>query len=260
MINKTPASFIFDTHTHYNDAAFDEDRDLLLSSLPDKGVCGIIECATTLDDSNQCISLAQKYPYIYSAVGIHPESIGNPPVNWLSCLSKLASSDKVVAVGEIGLDYYWEDNPPKEIQIKIFEEQIKLACSLNLPIIVHDRDAHKDTLELLKKYTPHGVVHCFSGSVEMSREIIKLGMYIGIGGVVTFKNAKHSLEVAKDIPLDRLLLETDAPYMAPIPFRGNRNDSSLIMYVAETIATLRGITTDELLYQTMINAKKLFRI
>ena len=238
MINKTPASFIFDTHTHYNDAAFDEDRDLLLSSLPDKGVCGIIECATTLDDSNQCISLAQKYPYIY----------------------KLASSDKVVAVGEIGLDYYWEDNPPKEIQIKIFEEQIKLACSLNLPIIVHDRDAHKDTLELLKKYTPHGVVHCFSGSVEMSREIIKLGMYIGIGGVVTFKNAKHSLEVAKDIPLDRLLLETDAPYMAPIPFRGNRNDSSLIMYVAETIATLRGITTDELLYQTMINAKKLFRI
>lgn len=251
---------IFDTHAHYNDEAFNSDRSELLNSLPNKGVCGIIECATTLEDSKKCIELSKEYPYIYCAVGVHPEDITDMNFYWTKKLKELSSYEKVVAIGEIGLDYYWDENPPRNIQLDIFEKQLILSNELNLPVIIHDRAAHQDTLQLLKKHKPRGVVHCFSGSVEMAKQIIDLGMYIGLGGVVTFKNARHSIDVAKSIPITRLLLETDAPYMTPVPFRGKRNDSSLIIYSATVIAKLRNMSIHELLAQTYNNALTLFNI
>ncbi len=251
---------IFDSHAHYDDEAFDEDRDALLEELPRRGICNVVNCGADLHSSEAAVALAAKYPYIYAAVGIHPECAKDAPENYTGQLKKLVLQSKVVAVGEIGLDYHFEDNAPKEVQKAIFEQQILLARRHGLPIIVHDRDAHGDTMELLQKHKPTGVVHCFSGSVEMAKEVIRLGMYIGLGGAVTFKNARVPVEVAAAIPMERLLMETDCPYMAPTPFRGKRNDSTLIAYTAARIAEIRGTTVDEILKITRHNAEALFGI
>ena len=250
---------IFDSHAHYDDAAFDKDRDSLLEELPRRGICNVVNCGADLDSSRASIALAAHYSYFYSAVGIHPECAKDAPDNYAQQLEALMIGDKVVAVGEIGLDYHFEDNAPKDVQKAMFEEQILLAQKHNLPIIVHDRDAHGDTIELLRKHKPSGVVHCFSGSVEMAKEVIRLGMYIGLGGAVTFKNARVPVEVASCIPLERMLMETDCPYMTPTPFRGKRNDSTLIAYTAAKIAEIRGTTIQNILEATRHNAETLFR-
>lgn len=249
---------IFDAHAHYDDKWFDDDRNELLEKIQDKGVCGIVNNSVDLVTAEKSIAFAEKYDFMYAAVGFHPENIENMPENYLDSLAELTKHEKVVAIGETGLDYYWDT--PRDLQKKVFEEQIKLSLDLEMPLIVHDREAHGDTFDFLRKYRPKALVHCFSGSVELMREAVKLGMYISLGGVVTFKNARHSVEVAKEIPIDRLLLETDAPYMAPVPFRGKRCDSSMILYSAEKIASVRNMGVQELLDITCENAKRFYGI
>ncbi|NBJ89244.1 TatD family hydrolase [Acutalibacter sp. 1XD8-36] len=253
---------IYDSHAHYDDSAFQEDRAWLLEKqLPLSGVRCVINMGTRLLTCASTVGLSDLNPYIFAAVGIHPEEIdGSLPEDWLQCLRVWLERGDAVAVGEIGLDYHWEDCAPRERQREVFAAQLSLAKELDLPVCVHDRDAHADVLELLREYRPQGVLHCFSGSLEMAREILDLGMYIGIGGAVTFKNAKKILRVAAGIPLDRLLLETDAPYMAPEPHRGRRNDSSMIPHTAAKIAELRGITTREVLEASNQNIRRLFRL
>ncbi|MBQ7861294.1 MAG: TatD family hydrolase [Clostridia bacterium] len=250
---------IFDTHAHYDDSRFEEDRDELLCSLKVKGVSHIVNCGCDLKSSLSTLNLAEKYDFIFAAIGVHAHEAEETTEDDLAEIEKLYSNKKVVAVGEIGLDYHY-DFSPRERQIEIFERQLILANKLNLPVIVHDREAHEDTMNLLKKHRPKGVVHCFSGSAEMAKEIVKLGMYIGIGGAVTFKNAKKPIEVVEYLPLDRLLLETDAPYMTPVPFRGQRCDSAHIAYTAEKIAEIKGIEAQELIDICNENAKRLFNI
>lgn len=257
-MNEIGFNNIFDAHAHYDDSWFDEDRFELLEKIHSKGVCGIVNNATDLKSAKTAIQYAEKYSFMYAAVGFHPENLDGMPDNYLDLLAELSEHPKVVAIGETGLDYHWDI--PKPLQNKVFEEQIQLSLDLKMPIIVHDREAHGDTFELLRKYRPNALIHCFSGSVELMREAVRMGMYISLGGVVTFKNARHSVEVAKEIPLDRLLLETDAPYMAPVPFRGKRCDSSLIIYTAQKIAEVRGLKVQELLNQTCENAKNFYRI
>ncbi len=249
---------IYDSHAHYNDEAFDEDRAQLLASLPDKGVCAVINCGTDIATSQLSLALAREYPFIRAACGIHPHEAAACEAGYLPKLREMLGDEKCVAVGEIGLDYHY-DFSPRDVQLRFFEEQIILANELDLPIIVHDRESHEDTLNLLKKYKPKGVVHCFSGSAEMAKEVLKLGMYIGLGGAVTFKNARKPLEVADVVPDDRLLIETDCPYMTPVPFRGMRNDSSYIPYAAEVLAQVKGVTADEILEITRQNANTLFK-
>jgi TatD DNase family protein len=254
-------NLIFDTHAHYDDAAFDEDRGKILSGLPDEGIFAVIDAGADIKSSRESIEISKKYPYVYAAVGIHPENVDKiEDKNYTYELEKLIlSCEKVVAIGEIGLDYHYSSEN-KDIQKSVFENQIKLALKHDIPIMVHDREAHGDTLEFLKKYKPKGVVHCFSGSLEMAKEIIKLGMYLGIGGVVTFKNAKNVVHVVKDISLSHMVLETDAPYMAPVPLRGKRCDSSYIKYTAEKVAELKDIKMSEILEETKKNALNLFSI
>lgn len=253
-------SLIFDTHAHYDDSAFNEDREEKLSSLPNDNIYAVINAGADIESSKKSINLSENYPYIYAAVGIHPENISSTPKDYISRLEKLIlSGKKVVGVGEIGLDYhYTKEN--KQQQKELFENQVKLAIKHDLPVIVHDRDAHADTMEILKKHKPKGVVHCFSGSLEMAKEIIKIGMYIGIGGVVTFKNAKNIVDVAENISLEHIVLETDAPYMAPAPFRGKRCDSSYIKYTAEKISEIKNIDLKEVFEITKQNAKNLFGV
>lgn len=248
---------IFDSHAHYNDKSFREDMDSILSSLREKGVSGVINCGTDLDSSIISSFLSEQYDFVYFAAGIHPEDCGDKPLTDLEGIKKLLRHKKCVAVGEIGLDFHWPE-PSKETQLRFFEEQLKIAKEYDKPVIIHDREAHAGTLELIKKYRPKGVLHCFSGSVETMREVVSLGMHIGLGGAVTFKNAKKNVEVAKAVPENRLLLETDCPYMAPVPFRGQRNDSSLIAYTAEFIAKLRETAPQELINKCTENTKKLF--
>lgn len=248
---------IFDTHAHYDDEQFEEDRDEFLSSLPSLGVINVINCGCDLKSTLTSKALAEKYDYFYFAAGIHPENITEASYDELEKIKELYSHNKCVAVGEIGLEYHY-DFIPKEAQLDIFEKQLAVSKELDLPVIVHDREAHEDTMNLLKKYRPKGVLHCFSGSVEMAKEVIKLGMYIGLGGAVTFKNARKPLEVAEYLPIDRLLLETDCPYMAPVPFRGKRNSSDLIAYSAEKIAEVKRIDTQELINTANQNAHDLF--
>ena len=257
MINLENKPLIFDTHAHYDDEVFSVDFDDLVFSLKQAGVGGIITCGCNKESSLKALELAEKYDIIYAAVGIHPGNVDDGDT--INDIKPLLSHKKCVAVGEIGLDYYWrQDN--KELQKEIFISQLQLAKEYNLPVLVHDRDAHADTLEILKAHKPNGVVHAFSGSVEMAREITKLGMYLGIGGVLTFKNAKALPSVVSDIPMDKILLETDAPYLAPEPFRGKTNHSALIQYTAEKMAEIKGISTDEVLALTFKNAKILFNI
>lgn len=248
---------IFDSHAHYDSEAFDYDRKELLNALPEQGVCGIINCGTDIASSLKSLEYADEFQFVYAACGIHPHEAESCKDGYISVLRNLCNDEKCVAVGEIGLDYHY-DFSPRDIQKRVFEEQLILAKELDLPVIVHDRESHEDTLALLKKYSPKGVVHCFSGSAEMAKEIVKLGMYIGLGGAVTFKNARKPLEVAAVVPKDKLLVETDCPYMTPVPFRGKRNDSSFIPYAAETIASVWGMASQEVLNITRINANKLF--
>jgi TatD DNase family protein len=251
---------IFDSHAHYDDEQFNDDLNALLSSFADEGICGCITCATNTKNAKAVIELSEKYPFMYAAVGLHPLDIEDETQeNYIDIFRSLAKHEKVVAIGEIGLDYHY-DCAPREKQIEVLEKQIILANELGLPVIIHDRESHEDILSILKKHKPEGVVHCFSGSVEMMKEVVKLGMYIGLGGAVTFKNAKKPVEVAKEVPPDRLLIETDAPYMTPVPFRGKRNDSTLIPFTAEKIAEVRNTSAQEILDLTAQNAKELFGI
>lgn len=247
---------IFDTHAHYDDEAFQEDRDVLLSRLFEEDVCGIVNQGTTLNTSRFSLQLAEQYPDMYAAVGIHPECVDQNSSEQLPLIREMAQHPKAVAIGEIGLDYYYD--VPKEWQKDLFARQLALAHELSLPVTVHDREAHGDVLALLQQFRPRGIVHCFSGSAEMAREVVRLGMYIGIGGVVTFKNARKSVEVVENVPLDRIVLETDCPYLAPVPFRGKRNDSGLIRYVADKIADIKGISAAEVLTVTRRNARQVY--
>lgn len=250
---------IFDSHAHYDDARFDNLRDELLLEISQNGVCGIINCGTDIDTSAFSVSLAEKYDFVYAAVGYHPESVNDKTVFDEQQMLKLISNKKTVAIGEIGLDYYW-DTTFKQKQIEMFEKQLIFANEHSLPVIIHDREAHGDTLELIKKHKPKGVLHCFSGSVEMAKEAANLGLYIGFGGVLTFKNSKKAVEVAEAIPLESILLETDAPYLAPEPNRGKLNRSDYIEFVAKKLADIKNIDYDEVLNQTLKNTKKLFNI
>lgn len=252
---------IFESHAHYDSQQFDEDRDELLRSMPENGVGTIINSGANWDSVTGVVELAQRYPYVYAAVGMHPDEVGDLNEDRFAYLKSQCQKEKVVAVGEIGLDYYW-DNESHDVQKKWFIKQLDLARELNLPVIIHSRDAAADTLEIMKEHGKglRGVIHCFSYSVELAREYVKMGFHIGIGGVVTFKNGKKLKEIAQEIPLDRILLETDCPYLAPVPFRGKRNSSIYISYIAEEIANLKGITYEEVVAQTEENGKKLFHI
>ena len=250
---------IFETHAHYDDEAIDEDREALLGSMRENGIEYIVNIGADLKTTANTVALTEKYPFIYGAAGVHPDMTKELNEENFAWLEEQCRKERIVAVGEIGLDYYW-DTCPRERQKEVFIAQLELAKKYDLPVVIHDREAHGDTMDILRQYKPKGVVHCFSGSVELARETVKLGMYIGLGGVVTFKNARHSVEVAKDIPLDRLLTETDAPYMAPVPFRGKRCDSSMIAYDAAKIAEVRGITAQEVLTAACENACRLFNI
>ena len=254
-------ALIFDTHAHYDDAQFDADREALLSAMPENGVGLILDPGCDPESSRAAIALAEQYPHIYAAVGYHPENCAPYTDADLDILRRLAQHPKVVAIGEIGLDYYWEQNPPKEFQQAVFRAQLALARELSLPVIVHDRDAHADCLAIVKEFPEvRGVFHCYSGSVEMARELWKLGWYLGLDGPVTYKNARRTVEVAAEVPLERLLLETDSPYMAPVPKRGTRNDSRNIRCIAEKIAEIRNMTADAIIRVSAENGRRLFGI
>ncbi|MBR6581569.1 MAG: TatD family hydrolase [Ruminococcus sp.] len=251
---------IFDTHAHYADHAFDEDRFELLDKLQDMGVKYVMLASSSVRDTAENAAIAEKYDYIYAASGVHPESVEGNPADYLDIVRNTAlSSPKIKAIGEIGLDYHYEGYS-REKQIKLFEEQLVLAKELNMPVIIHSRDACEDTLNLLKKHKPMGVLHCFSGSAETAKEIVKLGMYVGFTGVLTFKNAKKALKALAEVPVDRLLLETDCPYMAPVPFRGKRCDSSMIAYTAAAAAEVKGMDTQEIINITCENGKRFYGI
>ena len=252
---------IFDSHAHYDDESYNEDREKIIEELIENEVIGVLNCGASLQGAIDSVKLADKYEIFYAAVGIHPEfsDIVNQEV--ISKLESLAQNKKVKAIGEIGLDYHYDENPSKEVQKDAFIKQMELAQKLNLPVVIHDRDAHEDTLDILKKFPKViGVIHCFSGSVEFARECLKLGYYIGFTGVVTFKNAKKALNVAKEVPMERILLETDCPYMAPEPNRGKRNRSDYIEYIAEKIADIRRDIPINVKNQSIKNTKELFNL
>lgn len=252
---------IFDSHAHYDSHQFDEDREELLRVMVEKNIGTIVNSAADWDSLTEVVELAEKYPFVYAAVGLHPDEVKVLDDEKFLFLREQCKKEKVVAVGEIGLDYYW-DNTPRDIQQKWFILQLELARELDLPVIIHSRDAAEDTLRIMKQYAKglRGVIHCFSYSKELAHEYVKMGFYIGIGGVVTFKNGKKLKEIAKEIPLDKILLETDCPYLAPVPHRGKRNSSLYLPYVVQEIAELRGISYDEVVEQTEKNGKLLFGI
>lgn len=252
---------IFDTHAHYDDEAFDTDRDELLTSLPEKGIGLVVDPGCDLPSSHMAVELAAKYPHVYAAVGIHPENCHDYTPAQIKDLRTLAKFPKVVAIGEIGLDYYWQENPSRELQHQCLCDQLALASELNLPVIIHDRDAHADTLSIVREFpTVTGVFHCFAGSVEMAEELLKLGWYLGFNGAVTFKNVRKAPQVIAITPLDRLLLETDAPYLTPVPHRGKRNDSTYIPCISQTISQIKGLTAQAVENAAWDNGKRLFRI
>lgn len=251
---------IFDTHAHYADSAFDEDREQVLAELPEKGVKLVMLAASGLDDSAENSLLSQKYGYVYAAAGVHPESVDETTDGYLDSLREMiAANNKIKAVGEIGLDYHY-DGYDRDRQIRFFREQLAFANELDMPVIVHSRDAVEDTVDILSEYRPKGVVHCFSGSAETAKEILKLGMYIGFTGVLTFKNAKKALKALAEVPMDKLLMETDCPYMAPEPFRGRRCDSSMIAYTAAKAAEIKGVSVQELIDITCKNGMTMYGI
>lgn len=234
---------IIDSHAHYDDESFNDDREEVLKQITENGVIGIMNCACSYESLNTTDKLTKEHDYIYGALGIHPENAYEFKDDTLDEIKEyIKKNDKIVAIGEIGLDYYWDENPPKEVQKEAFRKQMNLAKELDMPVVIHDREAHMDTLKIMKEFPEvKGVVHCFSGSKEFAMECIKLGYYIGFTGVVTFKNAKKIVEVAKEVPLDRILVETDCPYMAPEPNRGKRNKSDYIEYIIKKIADIKEI-------------------
>ena len=254
-------NLIFDTHAHYDDEAFDSDRDALLASMPENGVGLIVDPGCDLESSRRAVEIAEKYPHVYAAVGWHPENCAPYTRKSLDTLRAWAKNPKVVAIGEIGLDYYWEQNPPREWQQAVFRDQLALAQELDLPVIVHDRDAHADSLAIVKEFPKvRGVFHCYSGSVEIAQELLKRGWYLGFDGPLTYKNAKKTVEVARFVPLDRILLETDSPYMSPVPVRGTRNDSRNVRHIAQKLAALRELNTEDVIRLTAENGRRLFGI
>lgn len=252
---------IFDTHAHYDSDSFDEDREDIIKELKENGVIGVLNCGSDTYGMRKSVNLAKEFDMFYAAVGIHPENANEFSEDVLEEIKEYAKYEKVKAIGEIGLDYYWEENPPVEVQKEVFRAQMKLADELNLPVVIHDRDAHKDTLEIIKEFpNVTGVVHCFSGSVEFAKECIKLGYYIGFTGVLTFKNAKKLVEVCREIPEDRMLVETDCPFMTPSPFRGKRNRSDYIEYIIDKMSEIREISGEEMNEILLSNKKRLFKI
>lgn len=251
---------IFDTHTHYDDEAFDQDREQLLEEIHEKGVEFIVNIGASMASCQKTLELTEKYSFIYGAMGVHPSETGELTEEDILWLKEKASLPKVVAIGEIGLDYHWQE-PEKKIQKKWFEEQLYLASEVKLPVVVHSRDAAKDTLEILKSWQSSktgGVIHCFSYGKEMAREYLNMDYYFGIGGVLTFKNAKKLIEAVEYIPMERILLETDCPYLAPEPYRGRRNRSDYIDFVAAELSRIKKISKDEALARTMENAKEFY--
>ena len=252
---------LFDTHAHLNDPAFDPDREELLASLADAGVCLVMNAGCSLESSREIVEMAAKYPWLYASVGSHPDAadeVNGEVIEEYRELCKL--STKVKAIGEIGLDYHYEDIP-REIQQKAFRMQMALAAELDMPVIVHERDAHNDGLAIVKEFpTVKGVFHCYSGSAEMARQLVDLGWYIGFTGVLTFKNARKAVETAASIPLERIVLETDCPFMAPEPFRGKRNHPGYLYRMAEKLAEIRGLSVEEIHRITTENGRRLYRI
>ena len=252
---------LFDTHAHYDDESFDADRDAVLTALPEQGVGLILNPGCDVESSRKAVRYAAAYPHVYAAVGIHPENCGGCTAGDLDAIRALAQQPKTVAIGEIGLDYYWAENPPRDFQQQVLRQQLALARELALPVIIHDREAHADTLAIVREFPGvTGVFHCFSGSPEMARELLKMGWYLGFDGPVTYKNARRAPEVAAVTPLDRMLIETDSPYMTPAPYRGRRNDSGYVHLVAEKLAEWKGVTPEEMARVTTENGKRLFRI
>lgn len=258
---------LFDSHAHYDDPRFDGDREALLASLPTHGIRAVMNVGNTTQANLAGIALAEEYPFFYCSVGIHPDQAAEIARQaaqdnnaYLELLERQTRLPKVQAIGEIGLDYYYDDASPRQVQRLVFEQQLALARDLDLPVIIHDRDAHQDTLELVRRYRPRGIFHCFSGSAEMAREVVGLGMYLGFTGVVTFKNARRALEAAQQVPLDRLLIETDCPYMAPEPHRGKRCDSTLLCHTLERLAQLKGVDPQRLADQTLENGCQVYGI
>ena len=250
----------FDSHAHLDDRRFDEDRDAIFEDLKNHGVGLIMNIGCDLKSSLQSIDLAHKYPFVYAAVGSHPDDAAQLDDRLLEIYKKLCADERVKAIGEIGLDYHYED-PTREVQLPAFRRQLELARELDLPVIVHERETHADGMELIRQFPEvTGVFHCYSGAVEQARELVQRGWYIGFTGVITFKNNRKNVEVAESLPLDRILIETDCPYMAPEPHRGRRNDSRLVPLVAAKLAEIKGVTPEEMGEITTENAKKLFRI
>ena len=252
---------IFDTHAHLDDRAFDPDREALLAQLPQDGISLVMNPGCSLASSQAAVALAKQYDYVFAAVGSHPDAANEVNEAVISQYRTLVQENpKVRAIGEIGLDYHYEDIP-RDIQQRAFRAQMALAAELNLPVIVHEREAHEDGMKLVEEFPGvTGVFHCYSGSLEMAKWLVSRGWYIGFGGVLTFKNARKAVEVASGIPLDRIVLETDCPYMAPEPFRGRRNDPGKLFRVAEKLAQLRGLTVEEVQAITLENGKALYRL
>lgn len=251
----------FDTHAHLDDRAFDQDRQTLLEQLPAQGLALILNPACSLESSRTVCRLVEQYPYLYGAVGSHPDAADEVNAAVIAEYRMLCKQNpKIKAIGEIGLDYHYEDIP-RDIQQKAFREQMELAAELQLPVIVHDRDAHGDSMAIVEEFpTVQGVFHCYSGSAEMAAWLVERGWYIGFTGVLTFKNARKAVEVAASVPLERIVLETDCPYMAPEPFRGKRNSPSYLYRMAERLAEIRGMTVAEIEKITLENGKRLYRI
>ena len=253
---------IFDTHAHYDDEQFDEDRDELLASMQACGVEAVTNIGASLATSQNTIELTKKYPFVYGAIGVHPNEVEDLNEDGIAWLKENSGLPKIVAVGEIGLDYYW-DEPGREVQKKWFLRQLELAREMKLPVVIHSRDAAKDTLDIMKSFHAEnlgGVIHCFSYTKEMAREYLNMGFYLGIGGVVTFKNAKKLKEVVEYMPMEQMVLETDCPYLSPVPNRGKRNSSLNLPYVVEEVARLKGISADEVIEITNRNAKTMYRL
>ena len=252
---------LFDTHAHLDDRAFDEDRAQLLAALPGQGLALVMNPGCSLESSRNVVKIAAEHDYVYAAVGSHPDvadEVNEAVIEEYRALCKL--NPKVKAIGEIGLDYHYEDIP-RDIQMKAFRMQMELARELKLPVIVHERDAHEDGMAVVRDFSDvTGVFHCYSGSAEMARQLVDKGWYIGFTGVLTFKNARKAVEVASSIPLERIVLETDCPYMAPEPFRGKRNDPGKLYRMAEKLAEIRGLSVEEIHTITVENGKKLYRI
>ena len=252
---------VFDTHAYYASGAFNADRLEVLASMPGCGVELILNPGCDLESSKTALELADRFPYVYAAVGVHPSDCGDWEDGALLELRALAAHPKVRAIGEIGLDYYWKDNPPRALQQNVFRRQLELAQSLHLPVIVHDREAHQDCLTIVREYPQvTGVYHCYSGSLEDAKVLVKLGWMLSFTGVITYKNARKALEVIDWLPMDRIMIETDSPYLTPEPFRGKRNDSSHVHLVAEAIARVKGLTSDEVARITLENGKRFFGI